>query len=108
MDKAVKHSTLAEGLLAEFDDPYLHAAVKMNLLVQRLILAVAGCHGRETPELTELLAAAAAMVERLVTAGRTLLDDLAARIAHADLALAPGWPSLPQAAGMIETRSAPD
>jgi tetratricopeptide (TPR) repeat protein len=70
MDKAVRHSTLAEGLLAEFDDPYLHAAVKMNLLVQRLILAVAGCHGRETPELTELLAAAAAMVERLVTAGQ--------------------------------------
>ena len=70
MDKAIMHSTLAEGLLAEFDDPYLHAAVKMNLLVQRLILAVAGCHGRETPELTELLAAAAAMVERLVTAGQ--------------------------------------
>ena len=70
MDKAIRHSTLAEGLLAEFDDPYLHAAVKMNLLVQRLILAVAGCHGRETPELTELLAAAAAMVERLVTAGQ--------------------------------------
>jgi tetratricopeptide (TPR) repeat protein len=70
MDQAVKHSLLADGLLAEFDDPYLHAAVKMNLLVQRLILAVAGCHGVETPELTELLAAASAMVERLVTAGQ--------------------------------------
>ena len=70
MEQAVKHSLLADGLLAEFDDPYLHAAVKMNLLVQRLILAVAGCHGVETPELTELLAAASAMVERLVTAGQ--------------------------------------
>jgi tetratricopeptide (TPR) repeat protein len=64
MEQAVKHSLLAEGLLAEFEDPYLHAAVKMNLLVQRLILAVAGCHGVETPELTELLAASAAQVER--------------------------------------------
>ena len=70
MEQAVKHSLLADGLLAEFDDPYLHAAVKMNLLVQRLILAVASCHGVETPELTELLAAAAAMVERLVAAGQ--------------------------------------
>ena len=70
MDQAVKHSLLADGLLAEFDDPYLHAAVKMNLLVQRLILAVAGCHGVETAELTELLAAASAMVERLVAAGQ--------------------------------------
>ena len=70
MDKAVGHSTLAEGLLAEFDDPYLHAAVKMNLLVQRLILAVAGCQGRETPELAEMLAAASSMVERLVAAGQ--------------------------------------
>ena len=70
MEQAVKHSLLADGLLAEFDDPYLHAAVKMNLLVQRLILAVAGCHGVETPELTELLSAASAMVERLVTAGQ--------------------------------------
>jgi tetratricopeptide (TPR) repeat protein len=70
MEQAVKHSLLADGLLAEFDDPYLHAAVKMNLLVQRLILAVAGCHGVETAELTELLAAASAMVERLVTAGQ--------------------------------------
>ncbi|HEY9028840.1 MAG TPA: hypothetical protein VIP05_31430 [Burkholderiaceae bacterium] len=70
MEQAVKHSLLADGLLAEFDDPYLHAAVKMNLLVQRLILAVAGCHGVETPELTELLAAASAMVERLVAAGQ--------------------------------------
>jgi tetratricopeptide (TPR) repeat protein len=70
MEQAVKHSLLAEGLLAEFEDPYLHAAVKMNLLVQRLILAVAGCHGVETPELTELLAASAAQVERLVAAGQ--------------------------------------
>lgn len=70
MVQAVKHSLLAEGLLAEFEDPYLHAAVKMNLLVQRLVLAVADCNGRETPELTELLAASAAMVERLVTAGQ--------------------------------------
>ncbi|MBW8757050.1 MAG: hypothetical protein JF586_05510 [Burkholderiales bacterium] len=70
LEQAVKHSLLADGLLAEFDDPYLHAAVKMNLLVQRLILAVAGCHGVETPELTELLAAASAMVERLVAAGQ--------------------------------------
>jgi len=70
MEQAVKHSLLADGLLAEFDDPYLHAAVKMNLLVQRLILAVASCHGVETPELTELLAAASAMVERLVAAGQ--------------------------------------
>jgi tetratricopeptide (TPR) repeat protein len=70
LEQAVKHSLLAEGLLAEFEDPYLHAAVKMNLLVQRLILAVAGCHGVETPELTELLAASSAMVERLVAAGQ--------------------------------------
>ena len=70
MAQAVKHSLLAEGLLAEFDDPYLHAAVKMNLLVQRLILAVADCRGVETPELTELLAASAAQVERLVAAGQ--------------------------------------
>lgn len=70
MEQAVKHSLLADGLLAEFDDPYLNAAVKMNLLVQRLILAVAGCAGVETPELTELLAAASAMVERLVAAGQ--------------------------------------
>jgi len=70
MAQAVKHSLLAEGLLPEFEDPYLHAAVKMNLLVQRLILAVEDCNGRETPELTELLAASAAMVERLVAAGQ--------------------------------------
>jgi tetratricopeptide (TPR) repeat protein len=70
MAQAVKHSTLAEGLLAEFEDPYLHSAVKMNLLVQRLILAVAGCNGVETPELTELLAAFSSQVERLVAAGQ--------------------------------------
>ncbi len=68
--QAVKHSTLAEGLLAEFEDPYLQAAVKMNLLVQRLGLAVAGCNGVETPELTELLAAFSSQVERLVAAGQ--------------------------------------
>jgi len=70
MEQAIKHSLLADGLLPEFDDPYLHAAVKMNLLVQRLILAVAGCGGVETPELAELLAAASSQVERLVAAGQ--------------------------------------
>ena len=70
MDQAVKHSLLADGLLAEFDDPYLHAAVKMNLLVQRLILAVAGCHGVETAELTELLAAASADFTPICSASR--------------------------------------
>ena len=70
MAQAVKHSLLAEGLLPEFDDIYLHSAVRMNLLLQRLILAVADCNGVETPELTELLAAYSSQVERLVAAGQ--------------------------------------
>ena len=70
MAQAVRHSTLAEGLLHEFDDVYLHSAVRMNLLLQRLILAVADCNGVETPELTELLAAYSSQVERLVAAGQ--------------------------------------
>ena len=70
MEQAVKHSTVAEGLLPEFEDPYLHGAVKMNLLLQRLILAVARCNGVETPELGELLAAFPSQVERLVAAGQ--------------------------------------
>ncbi len=70
IETAVKHSTLAEGLLHEFEDVYLHAAVKMNLLLQRVILAVADCHGVETPELTELFAAYSSQVERLVAAGQ--------------------------------------
>ncbi len=70
MERAVEHSLLAEGLLPEFDDPYLHGAVKMNLLLQRLILAVARCNGVETPELAALLADSAVQVERLVTAGQ--------------------------------------
>jgi tetratricopeptide (TPR) repeat protein len=70
LEQAVRHSLLAEGLLAEFDDPYMHSAVRMNLLVQRLGLAVAACDGVETPELTELFAAFAAQVERLVAAGQ--------------------------------------
>ena len=68
--QAVRHSTLAEGLLGQFEDTYLHSAVKMNLLVQRLGLAVADCNGVETPELTELLAAFSSQVERLVAAGQ--------------------------------------
>ena len=70
MAQAVKHSMLAEGLLPEFDDIYLHSAVRMNLLLQRLILAVADCNGVETPELTELLSAYSSQVERLVAAGQ--------------------------------------
>ena len=70
LDQAVRHSLLAEGLLSEFEDPYMHAAVRMNLLVQRLGLAVAACNGVETPELTELFAAYASQVERLVAAGQ--------------------------------------
>ena len=70
MAQAVRHSTLAEGLLPEFEDVYLHGAVKMNLLLQRVILAVADCHGQETPELTELFSAYASQVERLVAAGQ--------------------------------------
>jgi tetratricopeptide (TPR) repeat protein len=70
LERAVRHSLLAEGLLSEFDDPYMHSAVRMNLLVQRLGLAVAACGGVETPELTELFAAFAAQVERLVAAGQ--------------------------------------
>jgi tetratricopeptide (TPR) repeat protein len=68
--QAVKHSTLAAALLPEFEDPYMHAAVRMNLLVQRLGLAVAACDGVETPELTELFAAFSAQVEQLVAAGQ--------------------------------------
>ena len=70
LEQAVRHSLLAEGLLSEFEDPYMHAAVRMNLLVQRLGLAVAACNGVETPELTELFAAYSAQVERLVAAGQ--------------------------------------
>ena len=70
LEQAVRHSLLAEGLLSEFDDPYMHSAVRMNLLVQRLGLAVAACDGVETPELTELFAAYASQVERLVAAGQ--------------------------------------
>jgi tetratricopeptide (TPR) repeat protein len=70
LEQAVRHSLLAEGLLSEFEDPYMHSAVRMNLLVQRLGLAVAACGGVETPELTELFAAYASQVERLVAAGQ--------------------------------------
>ncbi len=70
LEQAVRHSLLAEGLLSEFEDPYMHSAVRMNLLVQRLGLAVAACDGVETPELTELFAAYASQVERLVAAGQ--------------------------------------
>ncbi len=70
MQRAVEHSLLAEGLLPEFDDPYLHGATKMNLLLHRLVLAVAGCRGVETPELTDLFAAFSSQVERLVAAGQ--------------------------------------
>ena len=68
--QAVSHSTLADELLPQFEDPYLHGAVKMNLLLQRLILAVARCNGVETPEVRELLAAFPLQVERLVAAGQ--------------------------------------
>ena len=70
LEQAVRHSLLAEGLLSEFEDPYMHSAVRMNLLVQRLGLAVAACGGIETPELTELFAAFASQAERLVAAGQ--------------------------------------
>ena len=70
LEQAVRHSLLAEGLLSEFEDPYMHSAVRMNLLVQRLGLAVAACDGVETPELTELFSAFSAQVERLVAAGQ--------------------------------------
>ncbi len=67
--QAVRHSTLAEGLLDEFDDQHLHSVVRMNLLVQRLVLAVADCRGVETPELAELLAAFHSRIDHLVAAG---------------------------------------
>jgi hypothetical protein len=70
LEQAVRHSRVAEGLLCEFEDPYMHSAVRMNLLVQRLGLAVAACDGVETPELTELFAAFAAQAEGLVAAGQ--------------------------------------
>ena len=70
LEQAVRHTRMAEGLLPEFEDPYMHAAVRMNLLVQRLGLAVGACNGVETPELTELFAAFASQVERLVAAGQ--------------------------------------
>ena len=70
LEQAVRHSRVAEGLLSEFEDPYMHSAVRMNLLVQRLGLAVAACNGVETPELTELFAAFASQAERLVAAGQ--------------------------------------
>ena len=68
--EAIRHSRMAEGMLAEFEDPYLHSAMRMNLLVQRVGLAVASCNGVETPELTELFAAFASHAERLVAAGQ--------------------------------------
>ena len=68
--QAVKHTTAAQDLLPQFEDVYLHGATQMNLLLQRLILAVADCHGHETPELTELLAALWTLVDRLVAAGQ--------------------------------------
>jgi tetratricopeptide (TPR) repeat protein len=67
--QAVRHSTLAQGLLPEFEDPHLHSVVQMNLLVQRLVLAVAGCGGVLTPELSELLAAFESRIDALVVAG---------------------------------------
>jgi tetratricopeptide (TPR) repeat protein len=70
LPEAVRHSTMAESMLSGFEDPYMHAAVRMNLLVQRLGLAVAGCNGVETPELTALFAAFATQVEHLVAAGQ--------------------------------------
>ena len=70
MEQAVRHSTIAEALLPEFEDVYLHSACRMNLLLQRLVLEVAHCNGVETPELTELLAAYSSQVERLVAAGQ--------------------------------------
>jgi tetratricopeptide (TPR) repeat protein len=70
MERAVEHSVQAEALLPEFEDPYLHGATKMNLLLHRLILAVARCHGSETPELTALFAEFSSQVERLVAAGQ--------------------------------------
>lgn len=70
LERAVEHSVKAEALLPEFDDPYLHGATKMNLLLQRLILAVGRCHGVETPELSALLAEFSLHVERLVAAGQ--------------------------------------
>ena len=70
MAQAVRHSSLALDLLVEFDDPYLHAVVRMNVLVQRLVLAVAGCNGVETPELTELLGTFASQIGRLVADGQ--------------------------------------
>jgi tetratricopeptide (TPR) repeat protein len=70
MAEAVRHSSLAQELLSEFDDPYLHAVVRMNVLVQRLVLAVGRCNGIETPELTELLAAFASRIGQLVADGQ--------------------------------------
>jgi len=70
LQRSVEHSTVAEGLLAEFEDPYVHSAMRMNLIVQRLGLAVARCNGVETPELTELFAAFTVQAERLVAAGQ--------------------------------------
>jgi tetratricopeptide (TPR) repeat protein len=68
--QAIRHSTLAETLLDEFDDPYVHAVVRMNLPVQRLGLAVARCNGVETLELMELLAACGSRIDALVAAGQ--------------------------------------
>ncbi len=70
MERAIEHSMQAEALLPEFEDPYLHGATKMNLLLHRLILAVGRCHGAETPELSALLAEFSSQVERLVAAGQ--------------------------------------
>ena len=70
LSQAVRHSTLAQGLLPEFEDPYLHSVVQMNLLVQRLVLVVASCGGVQTPELSELLAAFESRIDALVAAGQ--------------------------------------
>lgn len=70
LERAVRHSTLAQELLPQFDDSYLHSVVQMNLLVQRLVLAVAGCGGVQTPELSGLLAAFESRIDALVAAGQ--------------------------------------
>ena len=72
MEQAVEHSLLAEALLPEFEDPYLHAAVKMNLLLQRLILAVARRRrdAASRRRAHRAVAAFASQVERLVAAGQ--------------------------------------
>ena len=70
LTQAVANSSIAQGLLGEFDDPYLHSVVEMNVLVQKVILAVAACNGVETPELAELLPRFRSHIARLVAAGQ--------------------------------------